>query len=508
MAVPVDRFVESLSASGLITADQVHAIRNESSQTDGETLANELVARGLLTEYQAHAICVDQVNHLVLGDYKILDKIGEGGMGQVFKAVHSRLDRLAAIKLLTGDKLNDRPSLDRFHQEVKTAAQITHPNIVITYDASEQNGIHYLVMEYVDGEDVGAAICKRGAFPIDQTVDLFVQVARGLEYAHSRHVVHRDIKPGNLILDRSGDVKILDMGLARISGRSESLATTEAERLTNAKQAMGTLAYMPPEQAEDARRADARSDIYSLGCAVFQLITGAVPYPSDSLVESIMAHRESAIPSVTDRRPECPEWLNDVVKKCLSKRPEDRFQSATELIAAIEQNTQRSAMVDRSLAGIRNAVAFLVASVTSHVSTAKASAIVRRGSGRATPVRGQNTSDLQQFSQPIESKGGPANEPPLARTPGQQTVTRIPSHGKLLVKRHRGKRLMLLGGIGLILTPQVLGFFCGIAATILALADLSEMRANRKNQQGRTATTIGMGCGIAAVIRYVFQAIT
>lgn len=215
MAVSVEHFIDSLETSGLVTPAQLSALRDETPPGDAQTIASDLVNQGLLTQYQADAICTGRFNHLVLGDYTILDRIGEGGMGQVFKALHRRLDRFAAIKILSDSALHDRRSIERFHQEVRTAAQITHPNIVITYDASEQNGIHYLVMEYVDGQDVATVLEKNGTLSVSQAIDVILQTARGLAYAHSRRIIHRDIKPGNLLLDHQGNVKILDMGLAQ-----------------------------------------------------------------------------------------------------------------------------------------------------------------------------------------------------------------------------------------------------------------------------------------------------
>ena len=165
MAVSVEAFLDSLIASGLMTLEQTSVLREQHPADDGESMASTLVEQGLLTEYQAHAICTGQASHLVLGDYTILEQVGEGGMGRVFKALHVRLERYAAIKILSNRALHDRRSIDRFYQEVRIAAQIAHPNIVTAFDADEENGIHFLVMEYVDGEPLGELVANLASLP-------------------------------------------------------------------------------------------------------------------------------------------------------------------------------------------------------------------------------------------------------------------------------------------------------------------------------------------------------
>ena len=268
-----------------------------------------------------------------LGDYDLLEKLGEGGMGVVFKAQHRRMKRLVAIKMIARREIGSPDAVKRFYREVEAAAKLNHSNIVQAYDAREHDGVHYLVMEYVEGKDLAAVVKQRGPLPIAQAVDYVIQAARGLQYAHKHQMVHRDIKPSNLILDTEGTVKILDMGLARIAGLADDGGQ---DRLTGSGQMMGTCDYMAPEQALDSHHADARADIYSLGCTLYRLLTGHVPYQGETLIQVLLAHRESPTPSLCQDRPDVPPQLDAMCRKMVAKKPEDRYQSMTAVIAALE----------------------------------------------------------------------------------------------------------------------------------------------------------------------------
>ncbi|MFO0904449.1 MAG: protein kinase [Pirellulales bacterium] len=291
----------------------------------------------------------------VLGNYKILATLGEGGMGVVLKAQHVRMERMVALKVLRGQATESPAAIKRFQQEVRAAARLSHPNIVTAFDADDVNGLHFLVMEYVNGENLADYLSQRGKLDVAQAVDFVMQTAKGLEYAHGEGVVHRDIKPGNLLLDKRGVIKILDMGLASIREPQDASQDQVHADVTQANQLLGTFDYMPPEQAEDPRAVDHRADIYSLGCTLYRLLTGQLPFRGDNPLKKILAHRDQPIPSLRDLRPETPLELERVYKKMLAKKPEDRYQSMGEVLAALQQclnpKTGDSASISGGLSG-------------------------------------------------------------------------------------------------------------------------------------------------------------
>lgn len=335
MALSRDEMVQRLTSSDLMDADEVAAflanVPADQQPADGEQLARLLVKQKHLTKYQAEQIYAGKGAPLVLGNYVILDKLGQGGMGMVLKAEHKRMKRLVALKVMSPKAVKTPDALKRFHREVEAAAKLRHPNIVAADDADEAKGTHFLVMEFVNGSDLSQLIKKQGPLPVDQAVNCIVQAARGLEYAHKQGVVHRDIKPANLLIDENGTVKILDMGLARIEG-----ATGAQAELTSTGAVMGTVDYMAPEQALSSKLADARSDIYSLGISLWYLLMGKCAYDGDSLMAKLLAHREAPIPSLHQIRHDVPESVDAIFQKMVAKQPQDRYQSMAPVIVDLE----------------------------------------------------------------------------------------------------------------------------------------------------------------------------
>lgn len=333
MPVTVESFRQALVASGLISAGDLHAIYEAFAPNQlpesGEQFAAQLVGDGKLTRFQADVLIAGVNIPLVLGEYVVLEKIGAGGMGQVFKAFHRRMKRVAAIKLMSGILSADPGAIRRFHREVEAAAKLDHPNIVATYDAGEVAGHQYLAMQFIEGADLSTFVRKNPPLSIEQAVDFICQAAQGLAYAHGEGIVHRDIKPGNLLVDQRGVVKVLDMGLVRIEGVASSA------ELTGTRQMLGTIDYMSPEQATETAHVDQRTDIYSLGCTLWYLLTGKRMYDGDTAVRRLMQHREAPLPSLVRARDDATWPLEQVFHKMVAKRADDRYASMAEVSAAL-----------------------------------------------------------------------------------------------------------------------------------------------------------------------------
>jgi serine/threonine protein kinase len=341
MPLALQEYCRRLCESGLMTAEDVASFQSslppEKQPKDGQDFARELVKQKRLTEYQAISVYQGRTSTLVMGEYVVQDKIGSGGMGRVFKAEHVRMARTVAIKVMSEAAMSSPQAVKRFEQEVRTAARLEHPNIVTAHDAGECHGLHYLVMQYVDGRDLKSTIRDKGRLSVEKAVNYVFQAACGLEHAHLEGVIHRDIKPANLLVDKRGVVKVLDMGLARIE---EDLKADDDQpikgRLTVGNQTLGTADYMSPEQADDTRHADVRSDIYSLGCTLYYLLVGRPPYPGDTVAQTLLMHHNSPIPSLRKERNDVPEALDAVFQRMVAKAPDDRYQSMSEVIVGLD----------------------------------------------------------------------------------------------------------------------------------------------------------------------------
>jgi eukaryotic-like serine/threonine-protein kinase len=333
------QFIENLKKSGLFNKEQLQSILKDlesqivDQAEDARLIAHELVRKQVLTPYQATILYQGKLGNLFIGNYDILGRIGAGGMGAVFKARHRVMRRIVAIKVLPRRVVNDRNSVQRFRREVQTAAQLQHPNIVTAFDADEANRTHFLVMECVDGQDLGQFVRQKGPLSIRDAMHCIVQAARGLEHAHNKGVIHRDVKPSNLLLDVTGTVKVLDMGLARVTA-DEALPAQSS--LTSTGAVMGTIDFMAPEQAVDSKHVDQRADIYGLGCTLYYLLTGKKPYGGDSIMQVLLAHREQPIPSLREARPEVSQRLDALYQKMVSKNASDRYPSMTSVIDALQ----------------------------------------------------------------------------------------------------------------------------------------------------------------------------
>ena len=285
-----------------------------------------------------------------LGQYAVLEKIGQGGMGAVYKAVHTRLKRLVAMKMLPASRLADPQAVARFQREMEAVGQLDHPHLVRAHDAGEAEGQHFLVMEYLDGIDLARLVRRTGPLSVADACEAVRQAALGLQHAHEHGLVHRDIKPSNLMLTTDGQIKILDLGLARLIGDH-----AQTEEMTATGQIVGTGDFIAPEQGQDTRQADARSDIYALGCTLYFLLAGKAPFSGpqhDTFVKKVMAHANEPIPPIQIVRRDIPDAVAAIVDRMTAKDPEQRFQTAAEvakaLVPFVEGNDLKNAAAGRA----------------------------------------------------------------------------------------------------------------------------------------------------------------
>lgn len=262
-----------------------------------------------------------------LGHYELLEYVGGGGMGRVLRARDTRLGRLVAMKVLLPEQAADQETLLRFHNEAQSTARLDHPNIVRVFHMGEDQGLHYIAFELVEGLNVRRLVEQKGRLPLAEAVGYTLQVAQALEHAASRQVVHRDIKPSNVLITPEGQVKLIDLGLARMQQDAPGGADLTASGVT-----LGTFDYISPEQARDPRTADVRSDMYSLGCTFFYMLTGRPPFPEGTVLQKLLQHQGDQPPDVRELRPELPPEVSRILQKMLAKEPKDRYAEPGQLV--------------------------------------------------------------------------------------------------------------------------------------------------------------------------------
>lgn len=277
---------------------------------------------------------------LSLGQYQLLDELGRGGMGRVYKALHTIMGREVALKVISPELVRDPVAIAWFLREVRASTQLNHPNIVMAYDANEADGLYFLVMEYVHGVTLDALVKQKGPLSIPYACALMRQAVLGLQHAHEKGMVHRDIKPSNLLIptpkgDPSSEVlvKILDFGLARLQGKSKG----DTIALRGEAGVLGTPDYIAPEQSRDIHAADIRSDLYSLGCVFYFTLTGRVPFPGDNAMEKLIKHLMEQPEPLEKVRPEVPAELAAIVRRLMAKDPADRYQTPAALARELEK---------------------------------------------------------------------------------------------------------------------------------------------------------------------------
>jgi eukaryotic-like serine/threonine-protein kinase len=307
-------------ALGAVAAKNGHRLPEEA-----DPIAAAMVESGVLTEWQSEKLLAGKHKGFMLGKYKLLRHLGKGGMSQVYLAEHMLMKRKVAIKVLPSNRVEDSTYLERFRTEARAAAKLDDPNIVRVYDIDNDGKTHYIVMEFVDGRDLHVLVKEEGPLGFERAADYIAQVARGIAHAHAMGLVHRDIKPANCMVTRHEVVKLLDMGLARLIDDEASLT------LENNENVLGTADYLAPEQALNSHKADARADIYSLGCTLYFLLMGHPPFPEGTISERLLKHQVEQAPSIFKERPDAPSILVNICNRMMAKRADERYQTAGEI---------------------------------------------------------------------------------------------------------------------------------------------------------------------------------
>ncbi len=346
LAMNVKQFLELVRRSQLATEAELKkclavylAEHQNRLPDDVHVVAAHLVDQGLITQWQASKLLDGKYRGFSLGKYKLLGHLGSGGMSSVYLAEHTMLHRKRAIKVLPRKRVNDSSYLQRFLLEAQAIARLDDPNIVRAYDVDNDGDTYYIVMEYVEGETLQSIVRRDGPMDFEQAAHCVLQAASGLAHAHEVGLIHRDVKPANLLMNQDGTVKVLDLGLALFQADDRASLTIEHN-----ENVLGTADYLAPEQAISSHDVDARVDIYSLGCTLYFLLTGHPPFHRGTLAQRIAQHQTQPPPPIEAERPGCPDALKAICLKMLAKSPDDRYQSMNEVCADIKGWLERGVL--------------------------------------------------------------------------------------------------------------------------------------------------------------------
>jgi serine/threonine protein kinase len=339
MSVPnsVEELIQLIRKSGMIEESKLSGYMQRRQFARGlppdvRDFADEMVRDGVMTYFQSEQFLLGKWRGFTIGKYKLLERVGVGGMGQVFLCEHMFMKKRLAIKVLPPAKAEQPAALGRFYREARAAGSLEHPNIVRTHDIDQDGNLHFIVMDYVDGPNLLDVVKKYGAMELGRAVSYTRQVAIALDYAFRSKIIHRDIKPGNVLIDRKGVARILDLGLARfINDHSDQLTLKFDDKIV-----LGTADYVAPEQVANSHAVDIRADIYAMGATLYFLLAGHPPFPTGTVSQKLLWHRTKEPTAIRAIRPELPDGLAAIVAKMMSKDPKARYQTPAQVAAELE----------------------------------------------------------------------------------------------------------------------------------------------------------------------------
>ena len=294
-------------------------------------LANLLIAAGLVTQFQSEQFLQGRWRGFTIGKYRVLERLGSGGMGTVYLCEHLQVGRKVAVKVLPTSQASNPSALGRFYREARAAGVLDHPNLVKAHDIDQDGGLHFLVMDYVDGDSLQHIVARFGPLPVERAAPYISQAAQGLQHAHQIGWLHRDVKPANIMLERNGTIRVLDLGLARFFYDNNDPLTLQHD----ADNVLGTADYLSPEQALNSHDVDVRTDVYSLGATFYFLLTGRAPFPDGKIAQKLIWHQVRQPTPVRQLRPEVPEGVAAILEKMMAKNPAQRYQTPAEVIEAL-----------------------------------------------------------------------------------------------------------------------------------------------------------------------------
>ena len=336
MSIPssADELLQLIRKSGMVDETKLSTYLQRRQLTRGlsddpREFADELVQDGILTYFQSEQFLLGKWRGFTIGKFKLLERVGVGGMGQVFLCEHMFMRRRVAVKVLPPAKAEQPAALGRFYREARAAGSLDHPNIVRTHDIDQDGNLHFIVMDYVDGPNLLDVVKKFGPLDLRRAVSYISQVAVGLDYAFRNKLIHRDIKPGNVLIDRKGVARLLDMGLARfLNDHTDQLTIKYDDKIV-----LGTADYVAPEQVANSHSVDIRADIYGLGGTFYFLLAGHPPFPTGTVSQKLLWHRTKDPTPIRQIRPEVPEGLAVIIGKMMAKDPKARYQTPAQIAA-------------------------------------------------------------------------------------------------------------------------------------------------------------------------------